>query len=153
MHGSVMRLQANAPEREEKLRQMRAAQRAFYLSAVAIGVQPFVELSALIAQYIQLCEQTHKLGGDFTTGAPLTLQKQHGAYLGEKLQSVYGGSLRDCADARQALIFGLMGIDPGALEALDNVEYSPEEQALMETYLGSPEPARARGPARAKHRR
>jgi len=83
---------------ETVLVDMQIASDEFYRSAVAINNHPFIEFAGLMNEYIKLCREALKQGIDFTqasthTGVALPFQAFHIAYLGDKLDCIYGPSI------------------------------------------------------------
>jgi hypothetical protein len=96
-------------EREQILSMMRDASARFYRSAMTIGCHPFIEFTGLINEYIKLCQEAHDAGIDFTqsnthTGQPLPMPEHSARYLGEKLDCIYGPSLRSNPELAKILL-------------------------------------------------
>ena len=89
----------SAEERDAMLRRMQATSDAFYACAVQIGCHPFIEFCGLMNEYIKACTAAHNDGIDFTqanthSGRALPLEPYHVQYLAEKIDCIYGPSLR-----------------------------------------------------------
>jgi hypothetical protein len=87
-----------AADREACLKAMHSASSAFYTLAVRAGNHAFIEFTGLMNEYINLCQQAHEQGIDFTmlnvhTGQHLPFQAHHFNYLAEKLECIYGINL------------------------------------------------------------
>lgn len=79
---------------------MRRAAECFYRDAVKIGVHSFIEFTGLLNEYIKICEAAEATGDSSWSHAnthsetPLAMREHHIAYLIEKLDCIYGPSLR-----------------------------------------------------------
>ena|ERR1051326_2836078 len=92
-------------ELERMIGQMKAASGAFYFLATRIGNHPFIEFTGLMNEYIKICEQTLKAGGDFSTanthtGGALVFHDYNLKYLMEKLDCIYGPSIAALLQSR-----------------------------------------------------
>lgn len=72
---------------------------AFYHSATHTGNHAFIEFCGLMNEYIKICENTVEKGGDFTccnthTGESLIAENYHIEYLFEKLECIYGPTIK-----------------------------------------------------------
>lgn len=100
-----------AKEQAEKaLVDMRRAAGAYYAAAVGTGCHTFIEFTGLINEYITVCTQM-TANGDYTwlnanthTGVPLQLRKHNVIYLAEKLDCIYGPTLRADPELMDTLI-------------------------------------------------
>jgi len=86
-------------ELEEMVTKMRSASNAFYGMACATGNHAFIEFTGLMNEYIKVCQEAVEVGVDFTectahTGKMLPMKGYHADYLGEKLECIYGPSLK-----------------------------------------------------------
>jgi hypothetical protein len=79
-------------ERARMLREMRLAKDTFYRMAASIGMHQFIEFAGFMNEYINCCEAMHKEGIDFGT-EPLRIKDYQAAYVGEKLDCIYGPAL------------------------------------------------------------
>lgn len=92
-------------QREQKLAQMRYAIDSFYSFAQVTEVHTFLEFAGFMSEYVKQCAKMHELGKDFVT-EPIELceSPEHAAaYIGEKLNCVYGPTLREPANLRAFL--------------------------------------------------
>jgi hypothetical protein len=87
-------------ERKQKLEEMNRLTTLFYAGAVKIGVHSFIEFTGLMNEYISAC-RTMEAAGDGSwdhanthSDSPMTLKPYHIQYLTEKLDCIYGPSLR-----------------------------------------------------------
>ena len=85
-------------ELEAMIDRMKTASHGFYFLATQIGCHPFIEFAGLMNEYIKICEQTLKAGGDFAsanthTGGTLVFHDYNLKYLMEKLDCIYGPSI------------------------------------------------------------
>jgi hypothetical protein len=97
-----------AEEREAAIRKMRRASRQFYLAAVGTNVHAFIEFTGLINEYISMCQEAHEREIDFLSanthsGEALPFFPRNAAYLGEKLDCIYGPAMVD-TEVRQSFI-------------------------------------------------
>lgn len=90
------------------LTQMRAASNTFYRMAVISECHAFIEFTGLMNEYIKVCERM-TLNGDISwmmanthTNVPLALFPFEASYLAEKLDCIYGPSLRASEELRAA---------------------------------------------------
>jgi hypothetical protein len=81
-------------EREQMLARMTQAKDAFYAAAVRIGHHQFIEFAGFMGEYIKCCQAMHEKGLDFGT-EPLRIEDYNAAYIGEKLDCIYGHALAD----------------------------------------------------------
>ena len=89
-------------EQEAMIADMKAVSAMFYYSAVGCGNHAFIEFTGLMNEYITMCEQTVGAGEDFTecnthVGKPLVHKDHNLRYLAEKLECIYGSTIRDAA--------------------------------------------------------
>ena len=85
-------------EQLEMVTKMKAISSGFYVAAIQVGNHAFIEFCGLMNEYIQMCENTAKGGGDFTecnihTGKTLEVKDHNITYLTEKLDCIYGTAL------------------------------------------------------------
>lgn len=102
----------SAEERTEILRKMEAVSSSFYYAAIQTQCHPFIEFCGLMNKYIDLCRAAHKQGIDFTNAnthsdMALPVEAHDMAYLAEKLDCIFGPTLRSDPDARAAFLQGL----------------------------------------------
>lgn len=97
--------------RDAAIKQMQEASHAFYLAAVRIGVHPFIEFTGLMNEYITVCLQAEASGKRWEdasahSGIALPLQDHNAKYLAEKLDCIYGPTLRAHPELRKAVLNG-----------------------------------------------
>jgi hypothetical protein len=85
---------------------MRAVSSAFYGPATQTGCHAFIEFCGLMNEYIVVCENTARAGGDFMMAnthneRPLAMKAHHAAYLAEKLDCIFGPTIRANPEARR----------------------------------------------------
>jgi hypothetical protein len=93
-------------EREVMLQKMTEASNRFYVMATAIGCHPFIELTGLMNELIEIYRENHELGFDFTqadthSGKGLNMKPHQMAYISEKLDCIFGPTLQDPLLRRQ----------------------------------------------------
>ncbi len=93
-------------EMQECLRKMQEVSRAFYVPATRTGCHAFIEFCGLMNEFIKVCETTMADGGDFMMAnthneRPLVMKSYQAAYLAEKLDCIYGPTIRANPEARQ----------------------------------------------------
>lgn len=95
-------------EVEAALVKMRAASSAFYVAACSSGCHAFIEFTGLMNEYIKVCERMTSQGdtswmtANTHTDVPLALFPFEASYLAEKLDCIYGPSLRASEELRAA---------------------------------------------------
>jgi hypothetical protein len=99
-------------EREEMLRKMQTLSDNFYAAVIHTGCHPFIEFTGLMNKYIDLCRAAHKKGLDFAmanthTGQALPVAPHDMAYLAEKLDCIFGPTLRSDPQSQAAFLRGL----------------------------------------------
>jgi hypothetical protein len=82
---------------------------AFYGRATGVGVHAFIEFCGLMNEFVQVCQEAHARGVNFTqanthSGQELPFAPHHATYLAEKLNCIYGPSLLSNEANRQAFI-------------------------------------------------
>jgi hypothetical protein len=90
----------NKEYRAKALAGMRKASATFYGLAAMSGHHAFVEFCGLQQEYIKMCEAAESAGIDWLlasthTNMALPMELYNIAYLAEKLDCIYGPSLRD----------------------------------------------------------
>lgn len=101
-------------ELEVMLQKMQETSSLFYRRAVMTGCHPFIEFTGLMNEYIKVCRDNLERGVDFAdanthSGVPLSIQIHQARYLGEKLECIFGPTLR--ADLKaQWIILTEMGM-------------------------------------------
>jgi hypothetical protein len=101
-------------ELDVMLAKMQQASAMFYNSATQIGNHPFIEFCGLMNEYITVCHKAREQGIDFAlasthTGKGLPFEHYNAAYLAEKLNCIYGPSLLQNEELRDAFIGTLFG--------------------------------------------
>lgn len=81
------------------IERMQAVSAQFYLSATHTGCHAFIEFCGLMNEYIKICQASLEKGIDFRMAnthneIALVMQTHHAKYLAEKLDCIYGPSLR-----------------------------------------------------------
>lgn len=76
-----------------------AATKVHYAAAVHTGVHAFIEFAGLMSVFVDMCKAAQKRGQDFTyanghADAPLPLEVHQAQYLAEKMNCIFGPSLR-----------------------------------------------------------
>jgi|GEM_PF-7019421 len=99
-------------EREELIAKMHKLSEAFYSRAVRIGVHAFIEFAGFMNEFIVVCRDASRANVDFAkgnahTGVMLPFQPYHAAYLGEKIQCIYGTAFVKNKAVRDAFIQAL----------------------------------------------
>lgn len=84
---------------------MRAVVSAFYPAAVGTGVHAFIEMAGLMNEFIKVCEQSAAAGVDFAnasthTGKPLVVYTYNAAYIVEKLDCIFGPTIKSSPEVR-----------------------------------------------------
>lgn len=102
-------------EQRELIGKMRAANNSIYLLLQAAGVHAFIEHCGLLSKFIDIAERSMQAGIDFTQSnthseGSLAMEGHDMEYLAEKLDCIYGPSLRANAKVRAAFLKGL-GLD------------------------------------------
>lgn len=104
LFGGITREQAEAA-----LVQMNRTSNAFYVGAVKSGVHAFIEFTGLMNEYIKICEEmtaeydfSWHVANIHSQDDYLKFQPHHAAYLAEKLDCIYGKSLRSSEAIQRA---------------------------------------------------
>jgi len=93
-------------EMEAAIRKMRAVSAAFYPAAANTGCHAFIEFCGLMNEFIKVCETTMNSGGDFLSAnthneMPLKMESFQAAYLAEKLDCIFGPTIRENPAAKK----------------------------------------------------
>lgn len=92
-------------EEKTAIAAMRAASSRFYAAATATGVHAFIEFTGLMNEYIQICEKNPGfMHANTHSEQPMAMADHEAAYLAEKLDCIYGPSLRASQQLARALI-------------------------------------------------
>ena len=96
-----------AEEQKEAVRRMRTVSDAFYGPATQTGCHAFIEFCGLMNEFIKVCETTTKSGGDFMmtnthNDQPLVMEDYQAMYLAEKLDCIFGPTIRANPQAKKA---------------------------------------------------
>jgi hypothetical protein len=95
-------------EEKTAIAAMRVASSQFYAAAQATGVHAFIEFTGLMNEYIQICEKNPGfMHANTHSEKPLVLADFEAAYLAEKLDCIYGPSLRASPQLARAVLGGL----------------------------------------------
>lgn len=86
-------------ELQEILAKMRKTNSEFYQSAIRTGCHPFIEFCGVMKTYIDICQRAYENNFNFTqanthSGVALPIMGYEMAYLAEKLDCIFGPSLR-----------------------------------------------------------
>ncbi len=86
-------------QRREILARMHAASGQFYAAAARAGCHAFIEFTGLMNEFIKICEEAEKQGIDWVRAnvhgdVHLPFKPWNIAYLGEKLECIYGKQLK-----------------------------------------------------------
>jgi len=96
----------SAEERAAMIEQMTHAKNVFYELAVAAGHHQFLEFAGLMSEYLKLCTEAHEAGNDFSA---LPMKEHHAAYIAEKLECIYGLTLKRSLELTKAFLVRLFG--------------------------------------------
>lgn len=94
---------------DEALVKMRAASDAFYSAAVRTGCHAFIEFAGLINEYIDICSamtasgNTDWMHASARSGTVLPMKSYQIRYLAEKLDCIYGPTLRASKDLQRVI--------------------------------------------------
>ena len=97
---------------KQTLEAMSRASKAFYAAAVATGCHAFIEFAGLMNEYINICADMSREGdhswlvANTHTNKPLKMHAFQMKYLTEKLNCIYGPSLRASLEFAKALLKG-----------------------------------------------
>lgn len=104
---------ANVPWEMERahrmLSAMRSASENFYRAAVRSECHAFVEFTGLMNEYIKVCERMTAeghldwMGANTHSGTPMDIRDYELRYLAEKLDCIYGPSMRRSEEMRKAI--------------------------------------------------
>lgn len=95
-------------ELQEIIKKMEAVRVVFYAGAFEARCHPFIEFCGLMGEFIKICQNAIDAGVDFPmanthTGKSLPMTEYNAAYLVEKLDCIFGPSIR--ADPEVKRIF------------------------------------------------
>lgn len=102
-------MEVTQAEADATLASMRVASDLFYKGAVRAGCHAFIEFTGLINEYISVCAGMSAKGDHSWVTAnthserPLPIALHQAKYLAEKLDCIFGPSLRVSAELRNAL--------------------------------------------------
>lgn len=88
-------------ERAALIKQMTHAKDVFYGLAARAGHHQFLEFAGLMHEYIKLCTEAHEAGYDFYA---LPMQEHHAEYIAEKLECIYGPTIKQSLDLTRAFL-------------------------------------------------
>lgn len=96
-------------ELTEMLIKMRLVAASFYPAACATGCHAFIEFTGLMNEFITICEKSMEKNIDFAlanthNNVALAIEPHHVQYLAEKLDCIYGPSIRGNKEIRDAFI-------------------------------------------------
>jgi hypothetical protein len=112
-------------ERAATLEKMKHAKNVFYGLAVVAGHHQFLEFAGLMHEYIVLCEKAPEAGKDFSS---LPMEEHHAKYLAEKLECIYGPTLKRSHELAKAFLVALFGTP-------DPVGAGEHEHGIVLSYL------------------
>lgn len=91
-------------EEKEAITAMENAAKVFYGMAVATNVHAFIEFTGLMNEFIKICRNTPGfMMANTHNERPLNMERFHVAYLAEKLDCIYGPTLRSRKELMDAL--------------------------------------------------
>ena len=87
------------------LEKMKAVCQTFYWQAADTGCHTFIEFAGLMNEFIKVCEQSAAAGVDFAnasthTGKPLVVYTYNATYIVEKLDCVFGPTIKSSPEVR-----------------------------------------------------
>jgi rubrerythrin len=91
-------------ELDAMLDQMQEVAKRFYSGAVSIGFHQFVEFAGFLNEFIKICTKARERGIDFATTSVLPINSHHAEYIAEKLNCIFGPSLLESKELRDAFI-------------------------------------------------
>jgi hypothetical protein len=97
-------------EAQAALAKMRAANDSFYALARQSGCHAFIEFAGLQVEFIKLCEESTRAGDlswmhtNVHRGGKLPLEPTHAHYLAEKLDCIFGPTLRSTPELLKAFL-------------------------------------------------
>ena len=97
-----------SPEQlRDMLAKMKAVSSSFYLQACLTGCHTFIEFTGLMNEFIKVCEQSAAAGVDFASasthsGKPLVVYPYNADYIVEKLDCIFGPSIKASPEVRAA---------------------------------------------------
>jgi hypothetical protein len=132
----------NKKEREEILASMEKVRTAFYYQAVQTKCHPFIEFCGVMGEYLTVCREAHKKGIDFTqanthSGQALPIQTHNAAYLAEKLNCIYGPSLIQNEEVREAFISRLFDGQFKLVPVVEKSELAEKAERLRDPNYAS----------------
>ncbi len=86
---------------------MKKVSEAFYYQAIHVGAHAFIEFTGLMNEYTKICQQALDKGIDFREAnthneIALPMETFQMAYLAEKLDCIYGPTLRSSKQLKEA---------------------------------------------------
>ena len=92
---------------QEAIDKMERVSSAFYYQAIHVGAHAFIEFNGLMNEYIKICRQALEKGIDFRQAnthneIALPMETFQMAYLAEKLDCIYGPTLRSSKQLKEA---------------------------------------------------
>ena len=92
-------------EEQEAIKQMSMLSARFYVAAQQTNVHAFIEFTGLMNEYIKICTRTPGFMHSNThSETPLRMESFEAAYLAEKLDCIYGPTLRSSPELMKALL-------------------------------------------------
>ena len=92
---------------KDMIAKMHAVSSAFYPAACNTGCHAFIEFTGLMNEFIKICQQSLTAEVDFATsnthsGKPLVVHTFNAAYIVEKLDCIFGPSIKSSPEVRAA---------------------------------------------------
>jgi len=89
------------------IEKMKTVSSDFYRAATQTDCHPFIEFCGLMNEYIKICENAAKKDIDFTkanahSGYPLPMEVYEMHYISEKLNCIFGPSIRNNEEVKEA---------------------------------------------------
>lgn len=108
-------------ELKEMIAKMRAVSGGFYPAACSTGCHAFIEFTGLMTEFIKLCEQSLAAEMDFASsnthsGKALVVHPYNAAYIVEKLDCIFGPSIRSSKEVEAEFA----KLTPGASEEAED---------------------------------
>jgi hypothetical protein len=109
----------------------------FFVSGMGAEVHAFIEFNGVISKYVDICQRCALQGIDFrflnTHGSQaLPVHAHDMAYLGEKLDCIFGPAIRGNTEARDTLRSALFGPSASLAAAKDALTHA---RAVIGTHL------------------
>jgi hypothetical protein len=94
-------------ELKAMIERMKDVSSAFYPAAAATGCHAFIEFTGVMNEFIKICENSLADGVDFATAnthsdTPLVVHPYNALYIAEKLDCIFGPSIRANPEVKAA---------------------------------------------------